>query len=125
MVVSLITAATALLLQLIMLANNNETNEALLLFLKGKNGKYRFIALEPQNRNHDEEMEFLKIENLEMRSKINQMNNKQLNSDNGPKSSENIFETFIGSTNKPKRPAQLLPITSNLVRMTHLAFNIL
>ncbi len=51
--------------------------------------------------------------------------NEQLNSDNGPKSSENTFETFIGSTNKPKRPAQLLPITANLVGMTHLAFNIL
>lgn len=107
-VVSLITAATALLLQLIMLANNNETNETLLLF-KAKT-ENRFIALETQNRNHDEEMEVLKIENLEMRSKINQMN-KQLNSDNGPKSSGFTFETFIGdSTNKPKRPARLLPL---------------
>ncbi len=118
-VVSLITAATTLLLQLMILANNNGTNEAILLF-KADSEK-RFTALEIQNRNQDEEMGFLKTENLEMRNKIKQMNNiiTAWNSDDEPKSSRNteleasntdVSSFIIGLPKRPKRPARLLPL---------------
>ena len=113
-VVSLITAATTLLLQLMILANNNGTNEALLLFKA--ESENRFTALEIQNRNQNEEIDLLKIENLEMRNEMKKMNKKlnnaiiAWNSDDGPKSASNIDFIIAGLTNRPERPAQLLPL---------------
>ena len=118
--VSLIITATTLFLQLIIFASNYGTNEALLLFKA--ESENRFIAIEIQNKNQDEEIEFLKRKNLEIHNQMSQMDEKlngitTSNSDEHESSPKNTIggNTVVSSSitnlnSNLKRPARLLPL---------------